>query len=403
MAQEALGPVDVLGALRDEALRHAQQHRHLLARVVERHRLGDDVVVVPLLVVHHRRRDGYGVVRRHHHFLRVEGVVVVGIAPVDRAGRHVALLVRPGEHLEGIRQRLLHRGVVRVQLAVRGDDAAAAIGDHHLIEQVVGIGTGGGERQAETIDMAHPHAAQLLLHRLEEREELVPGLRNVRELVAGLLHQRAPHRDVQCLRLDRHSEIGPPLRGIVVILRRFERGLAVLVLLRFHHVGDIRQLAIPHRLRHGLRRAVVGIDQVRHLSGRQRRDHLLVERVSRHHGEAHRDAALLLPLRHQVVEGLVLGGVESLVPPHHQGLVVRRARDVRPRQRRGREPGGSAQQCTPPEISHGRRSPCVRAPFPARQGCVVSSFGAAARRAAIGSLAHRVGGGNGCGGHLALG
>ena len=74
----------------------------------------------------------------------MEGVVVIGVVPIDRPRRHKAFLVgrrRISQHLD---RRFAHLRVVEVQLAVLGDDVLTAIGDQEIVGPCVGITADGG-------------------------------------------------------------------------------------------------------------------------------------------------------------------------------------------------------------------------------------------------------------------
>ena len=94
--EEVLGDVDVLGPLGDERAGDPEFRRHRLARVVEGKAHGHDVVVF-LFLMEQRDLGGDRSVEIHEHLLGVERVVVVGVAPAQRAGRHVAFLERGGD------------------------------------------------------------------------------------------------------------------------------------------------------------------------------------------------------------------------------------------------------------------------------------------------------------------
>ncbi len=83
-------------------------------------------------------------------------------------------------------------------------------------------------------------------------------------------------------------------------------------------------------------------------------DDLLVQRLAREQGEIDLVAALLLPGGDKVVECLVLGGIEALVPPYGQR---RRggARDMRARERgAGRQSERAANDRATTKLPHGR-------------------------------------------------
>ena len=119
----------------------------------------------------------------------MKGVVVVGVVPVERARRHKALFVGARHEFESHDRGFLHLRVVEVQLAILGDDVLAATGDQEIIEQLIGVVAVCGHLKAQAVDVAQSLFAQLFLHVFEEIIIGVPGLRDVLDLVAGLLDQ----------------------------------------------------------------------------------------------------------------------------------------------------------------------------------------------------------------------
>src|SRR5208282_3932692 len=137
--------------------------------------------------------------------LRMEGVVVVGVVPVDRIGRYETFLVggsRVGQRLD---HRLLHRPVVEVEPAVLCDDVLAAIGDQELVELIDSIDSGRAQREADRVEIAHTHGTQRLLQALEEIIAGIPGFRDIVYLVAGLLDQWPPNMIKQSGLKIRHT------------------------------------------------------------------------------------------------------------------------------------------------------------------------------------------------------
>src|SRR5262249_8648525 len=121
-------------SLGDDGGRDRQDARYLLAVIAQGDAAGQDLLVVEIGLVHLRRGNGDGGVGRHHDLPGEERVVVVDIAPVDRARRYIAFLERRGQPLQRRGGRLAHGRIVDIELAVRGDDADAAIGDQELVE-----------------------------------------------------------------------------------------------------------------------------------------------------------------------------------------------------------------------------------------------------------------------------
>jgi hypothetical protein len=128
----------------------------------------------------------------HYDLFGVKGVVIVGVIPVDRAGRYKPFLIGGGRIGQRLDRRLTNFRIIEVQLAVSCDDVLASIGDQKIIERVVRIIAIGGDLESEAIDLALPLSSQLSVYILEEVIKSVPGLWNVLDLVSRLLDQRQP-------------------------------------------------------------------------------------------------------------------------------------------------------------------------------------------------------------------
>src|ERR1051326_7136913 len=86
----------------------------------------------------------------------MEGIVVVSVIPVNRAGWHEPFLVRTrriGKRLDG---RLFDLRVLKLQLALLTDDVLATIGDEPLVEKGIGVAAVGRQLEAHSVDVAHP-------------------------------------------------------------------------------------------------------------------------------------------------------------------------------------------------------------------------------------------------------
>jgi hypothetical protein len=98
----------------------------------------------------------------------VKGVVVVGVVPIDRTGRHEAFLVGRGRIGQRLDRRLAHLRIVEVQFPVLGDDVLTSIGNQEIIECAVGINAVGRNLETKPIDVARPLFAQSLLYSLKK-------------------------------------------------------------------------------------------------------------------------------------------------------------------------------------------------------------------------------------------
>src|SRR6185312_3022274 len=144
----------------------------------------------------------------------MEGVVVVCIAPAQRLGRYVALLVSVGQVGDGLDRRLAHLRVVSVQPAIRRDHIAP-VGEYEMLEQsVTVVWPDRRDLQAKRVKLAHALAPEFLLRRLEEIPERVPRLWRVRQFQAGLLEQAAPNVERHAGLLDRRQVIAVGFRSL---------------------------------------------------------------------------------------------------------------------------------------------------------------------------------------------
>ena len=324
----------------------------------------------------HRDLGRDGAVEIHHDLLGMEGVIVVGVAPAQRARRHIAFLVGGGDVGQRLDHRLLHLGIVEMRLAVRRDDVVAAVGDQEVVEGVVSVGRPvGGRLQAVDVDVALG-LAQLLLHRLEEVPERIPGLGRVGQLEAGLLDHRVPDVERQHAAFDRNVGVAALLGDVVVVLGRQQRRRMEVILLGLDDVCDVKQLVVPGILRHD---RLVG-DVVEHdvgcVAAGQARDDLLHRRPEGDEAELDLVAARLLVGRHQVLERFVLFLDEALDPQDARrlGLCIG---NERPGDRSRRRPSsGAAQHRTPVQFAHRLppKSPVSPTPWTQRFGSIGAIF-----------------------------
>src|SRR5712691_10829643 len=75
----------------------------------------------------------------------MEGVVVVGVVPVDHARRHIAFFKGGGECLDRLDRRLANLRVLGVQFTVGRDQALAAIGHQERLKEDTGVDPVGGQ------------------------------------------------------------------------------------------------------------------------------------------------------------------------------------------------------------------------------------------------------------------
>ena len=297
----------------------------------------------------------------------MERVVVVGIVPVDAARRYVAFLVRCGQPLDRLGGGGPHLRVLGVELAVRGHEVLAAIGDQEGVEGGDRVDPVGGQLIAIGVDVAHPLLAQAVLHRFEEVEEGIPGVRDIGDLEARLLDQRVPDVERPAGDPQRHHVVAALFGDAVVVVAGVDRDRDEIFFLRLDDVADIEELVVP-----GVQRGkfeVGGFDNVRHRAALDRRDRLLAQRRKRDDAELDLVAARLLIIGDDPVErGVFLLG-ETLRPPHLGGGRGR-VGDVWPRQSAERtERKRTAQQRTPSKARHLGLLPCSSRARLLRSGC----------------------------------
>src|SRR5690348_7162418 len=206
----------------------------------------------------------------------MEGIVVVSVIPVNRAGWHEPFLVRTrriGKRLDG---RLFDLRVLKLQLALFTDDVLATIGDEPLVEKGIGVAAVGRQLEAHSVDVAHPLLAQLLLHPFEEIVERIPRFWDVFDLIARLFDQRLP--DVVGEYVDR---VGNAVEAAlfcdtVVAVDQRQRGVGVMLPLRLDDIAHIDELVVPSVQRSDLWRSV--LEQVGDLAGGHSRHDLLPQR-----------------------------------------------------------------------------------------------------------------------------
>jgi hypothetical protein len=242
-----------------------------------------------------------------------------------------------------------------VQFAVLGDDVLTAIRDQKIVGPRVRVVPGGVHLKAETIDITNTLGPQFLLHVLEEIVIGIPGLRDVRHLVAGLLDQRSPdmvHRSADGIG---HTVNTALLLDIVIAADREQRGLGVFLPLRLDDLAHVHQLVLPGVERNDLGGGV--LEQVGDDAADHRRDDLLAHRRIGDNAVVKRVAAGLLVIGNDHLERNILFLRETLNPPHGRGR-GRRVGDIGPRQRANRaQSEGTAKHRTPRQSGHLRLLP----------------------------------------------
>ena len=213
--EEVLGNIDVLCPFWNQAERTADLTCHRLAVVAERQAHRHNIPVI-FLFVNDRDLGRDRAIEVHYDLFGVKGVVIVGVVPVDRAGRYKPFLIGGGRIGQRLDRRLTNFRIIEVQLAVSCDDVLAAIGDQKVIEHVVRIVAIGGDLESEAIDLAFPLSSQLSVYILEEVIISVPGLWNILDLVTGLLDQRPPYVVWQCRSGIGHAVIVPLFLFVIV-------------------------------------------------------------------------------------------------------------------------------------------------------------------------------------------
>ncbi len=175
-----------------------------------------------------------------------------------------------------------------------------------------------------------------------ERPVIFPLVRDVALLEAGLLQQVAPDLDVHALLLQRKAVIGLLLGDAVIEISGLERVRREFGFHRHQDVGEILELALigPFALR--LHVVGVGIGDIGHRAGIERRDRLRNHVLDRILRQLDLDAGLRLELLHDVEQRIVFGLVEALAPPDGDGVLG----DSRCRNAKGPCSRNCEDQCT---------------------------------------------------------
>ena len=256
-----------------------------------------------------------------------------------------------------------------MQFAVRRDEVLAAIGHQKALKRDGGIDPVGGQLIAIGVNVARALRPQFVLHRHEEIEECVPGIRNIRNLETCLLDQRIPNmkRDPSCLHW--HAVECALLGRVVVAVGGAQRRVDVLRFLGLDDVADVDELVGPCVQR---QKGEIGVfHDVRDDAAGYGRDFLLAQRRERNDAVLDLIAAGFLVVGHQLFEGDILFLSETLGPPDLCGR-RRRVGDMRPRQSTGGgKPERAAQHRAPGKDRHTRLpSPFLAAdPKRTRLGC----------------------------------
>ena len=175
----------------------------------------------------------------------MEGVVVVGVVPVDNPRRHVAFLERRGQFGDRLDRRILYLRIVRMQFAIRRDEVLAAIGHQEALKRDGGIDPVGGQLIAVGVNIAHALRPQLILHRYEEIKEGIPGIRNLGDFKSGLLDQGLPNMERNSRCLHRHAVECTLLGRVVVAVGGAQRRIDILRFLGLDDVADVNELVGP--------------------------------------------------------------------------------------------------------------------------------------------------------------
>ena len=298
--------------------------RHRLAVIGKRQAHRFHVVII-LRLLYDRDLGRERAVEIHDDLLRMKGVIVVGVVPIDRPRRYEAFLVGGGRISHRSYRRLLDLRVVDMQLAVFGDDAFPSIGDQEVIEQRVRIVPGRVQLEPHPVDIAHALGAQLLLRFFKEVVIRIPGFWGIFDFVPRLFDQRAP--DVvrpHCASIG-HGVIATPFLDAVVAECSEQCRFGVLRFLRLDDVADVDQLVVPGIQREDFHWVVR--EQVGDNPAGQGRDDLLAVWREGHEGIVDRIAAGLLVLLDNGFERHVLFFGETLDPPYRRGF-RRSVRDI---------------------------------------------------------------------------
>ncbi len=308
-------------------------------RLVREGRGDDDLVIVLLAerallrrqrrvvgVVEPFRRDRNREVVRHHDRLVVEGDIVVRVLPGGGGGRRAALDIGIGVVLQRLDQVFPHLGIIDQQFALVVDQLDV-VGVHEGVERLEAVGGFHAHWLADGVDALTGGLADRGLHLVApERPVILPLGRDVALLEAGLLQHVLPDLHVHALLLQREAVIGALLGDVVIEVDGLQCVRRERRLHRRHDVGKIFQLAFEGPLALRLHVVAVGIGDVGHGTGIQRRHRLrnhVLDGVLR---QFDLDAGLGLELLDRLEQGVVLGLVEALAEPDGDGLLLRERR-----------------------------------------------------------------------------
>ena len=280
----------------------------------------------------------------------MEGVIVIGIVPIDCPWRYETFLVGGGRISHRLDRRLLDLRIVSVQLAVFRDDVFPSIGDQEVIEQGVRIVACRVQLEAHPVDIAHALRAQLLMHFFEKVVVRIPGFRSIFDVVTRFLDERPPDV-VRPHRAGKgHGVIATPFLDAVVTKGGEQRRFGVLRFLRLDDVAHIDQLAVPGKQGDDFGGRV--LEQVRHDAAGHCRNDLLAHRRIRRDAVIDLVAARLLIVGDDLLEGDVFLLGKALDPPRFGGFGGGMS-DIRPHERaRGCERQRTTKHRTPGWIRH---------------------------------------------------
>ena len=196
------------------------------------------------------------------------------------------------------------------------------IGVHEGIERLQRVRGFHAHRLADAVDaLAGGFAARRLHLVAPERPVVLPFGRDVALLETGFLQHVLPDLHMHALLLQRKAVIALLLGHAVLEIGGLERVRRELRFDRHQNVGQILEFAFEGPFASGLHIVGVGIGNIRHGAGIERRhrlrDHVL-DRVLR---QLDLGAGLLFEFLDDLEQRVVFGLVEALAPPDRNGVL----------------------------------------------------------------------------------